>query len=388
MDGCSATQKSQYFLGAMAVLALTGRLDVVEIFCMVPGHTKFDSDIICQKIAAKYNASDTYNHGMLNGIVKLYATAHAYDGDSLMTFKRATPGIFSPVDGITNYRSFLIVGDDGRMDDDLPGVALPDEDAVGADAAAPPAPPAYPDELLRAAVTRLKERSLEVVLPWLAEGKPFSGLGSGCQVHDISGPVCGMPFRRVRLFKRHTESDEAWVEQLGYQLTLDAVEIGASLALARSFSSLPESETAKLKPYYGNKAKDIMDQYQEYIPHKYVPDEYILAAGGPSGTLSVDGLSAMLSDGDVRRNEDDAAAAKAAAAAKEQLATDAKAARAAPRTFNVRVRVGGAVPPGLPAPHAVATCPPSGRRSNPVAKRPSAKKPAAKKPAAQKRGAK
>ena len=149
MDGCSATQKSQYFLGAMAVLALTGRLDVVEIFCMVPGHTKFDSDIICQKIAAKYNASDTYNHGMLNGIVKLYATAHAYDGDSLMTFKRATPGIFSPVDGITNYRSFLIVGDDGRMDDDLPGVALPDEDAVGADAAAPPAPPAYPDRLFK-----------------------------------------------------------------------------------------------------------------------------------------------------------------------------------------------------------------------------------------------
>ena len=92
----------------------------------------------------------------------------------------------------------------------------------------PPAPPAYPDKLLRAAVTRLKERSLEVVLPWLAEGKPFSGLGSGCQVHDISGPVCGMPFRRVRLFKRHTESDEAWVAlrvRLGRGVAAFALEL-------------------------------------------------------------------------------------------------------------------------------------------------------------------
>ena len=116
LDGCPATQKSQYYFGAVAALLATARLDAVEMAFMVPGHTKFESDIVCQLVAGLYNRSDCYNHGQLCEIVSKFATSHAYGGEQIMDFRRATPSLFASVSNIMSYRSFCFVADDGAVD--------------------------------------------------------------------------------------------------------------------------------------------------------------------------------------------------------------------------------------------------------------------------------
>ena len=353
LDGCPSTQKSQYYFGAVAALLATARLDAVEMAFMVPGHTKFESDIVCQLVAGLYNRSDCYNHGQLCEIVSKFATSHAYGGEQIMDFRRATPSLFASVSNIMSYRSFCFVADDGEVDADL--VEAPFDPVLYqfADKG-----PVYTDKSLRAAIGNLKARSLVVVLTCLAEGKPYSGVGFAAPGNfgppagvDFSFrvPVCGMSYRKVRLFKRETEQDEFWVEQVGYQKTDAPADIESCLKDVVPFSTLTEEETAVFKPYYGQKAKHVQDQYKLYVQPKYVPNDYTLADGGPAGLAEGAGREVVVTAADAERTR---AESEAQAQAAQEKKTKAKT-----TTTNVRVVLNGKVyvPPDVAGPvHAVA----------------------------------
>ncbi|KAJ1444777.1 hypothetical protein M885DRAFT_580323 [Pelagophyceae sp. CCMP2097] len=66
MGNCGGTSKSQFCFGALALLALCGTLDALFIEFMVPGHTKFESDVAAQKTACSFMRHDVFNHCMLN----------------------------------------------------------------------------------------------------------------------------------------------------------------------------------------------------------------------------------------------------------------------------------------------------------------------------------
>ena len=116
MDNCTGTNKSQYVLGTISMSLAAGVLDVFEPYFGIPGHTKFECDITAQKTACKYHRSDTFNLGMLLEMFQHYASATAYDGSMLRTWKEAEQDIFAAVGNITSYRLFSLVADDGLMD--------------------------------------------------------------------------------------------------------------------------------------------------------------------------------------------------------------------------------------------------------------------------------
>lgn len=65
MYGCGTTNKSQFYLGGLALLCCTGALDSVDVKLMVTGHTKFSPDLVAQHVAGGYNRSDTFNRAHL-----------------------------------------------------------------------------------------------------------------------------------------------------------------------------------------------------------------------------------------------------------------------------------------------------------------------------------
>ena len=158
-----------------------------------------------------------------------------------------------------------------------------------------------------------------------------------------------MSYRKVRLFKRETEHDEFWVEQVGYQKTDAPADIELCLNDVVPFSTLTEEETAAFKPYYGQKAKHVQDQYKLYVQPKYVPDVYTLADGGPAGLAEGAGREMVVTAADAERTR---AESEAQAQAAQEKKTKAKT-----TTTNVRVVLNGKVyvPPDVAGPaHAVA----------------------------------
>ena len=287
-DNCTGTNKSKFAKGAYGTFLVTGLLDAYYCSYQVVGHTKFASDVLAQLVANSYNKSDCYNLGQLNKFAGQYSNTQSYDGSTLKGYKPASESLFASVNNITQYRSFVLVADDGLLDDpDFQPVAR-----AGLDLSAYPKEPGpiYTADALDQAIEKLKERSLVAVINACLE-ETYSGIGSATGLY---GPPSDEPLfekrRVVRMFKRPSESCEFWIEQLNYhkQNARSKETIDASLAKIKAFNELSaeEVEALSLKAYYGQKEKHIIEQYERYVPPEYVPDEYILGSGGMSGELS------------------------------------------------------------------------------------------------------
>lgn len=107
MDSCAATNKSQYCFGAMGLMLACGILDVLRSLFMVPGHTKFGPDLVSRAEAGDCNKRDVFNQAMLAECAQKYACTQVYNEMNLFHWKKATIGMFAPVDGISTYRYFL-----------------------------------------------------------------------------------------------------------------------------------------------------------------------------------------------------------------------------------------------------------------------------------------
>lgn len=285
MDNCTGTNKSQFVFGTVSMSLAAAVLDVFAPYFSIPGHTKFECDITAQKTATLYHRSDTFNIGMLHEICQRYAASHVYDGSLLRTWKEAEQDIFAAVKGITSYRLFLLVADDGLMD-------LKEMEA------AHPRMAAYKelegkeegfvsDSNLDEEVTALKARSLRRVMEQIRNHE-YSGVGAGSG-HFNAGeprlfPKSLQTLRHVRLFKKMRNSDELWLEQVGYHKVQSVNAFCAAMAKAVPYaaSNIP-GQCAKV--YWGARAQQISEQYAKFVPPMYVPDEYELSQTGCSGKV-------------------------------------------------------------------------------------------------------
>ena len=291
MDNAGGTNKSQYVLGGFGLRAAAGDFDAIYPTFMLPGHTKFDSDHICQQTGSAYNRSDVFNHGMLNSVFSPYARVHAYDGRLLYSYKEATSELFQPVKNITLYRSFAIVADDGKLQDDLekvPGSAVNSFPEPG---------DVYTNESLSLAITNLAMRSLTTLIPIALSGKHYSGLGQETGLYGVPSVAKPLPPRKVRLFKRLTESCKFWIEQIKWHKpsASDAKTINLALSMPYSLhdslnitfngSSYSSGPYLGKSGYWGTKEEQIGFLYRHYVEPKYTPDDRELACRGASDEI-------------------------------------------------------------------------------------------------------
>ncbi|KAJ1444380.1 hypothetical protein M885DRAFT_553086 [Pelagophyceae sp. CCMP2097] len=279
MDNCSGTNKSKFMVGGLGLLVLMGHLAAIRLKFMITGHTKFESDVVAQKTAGRFNANDCFNHGMLNFLFASYVTAKGYCGDQLRLHKECTSLLFAPVNNITKYRELFLLGDDGEVQQDLVEVQPGDEAVLFADTGT-----FYTDESLATATVNLAERTLLVVLPIICDDE-IGGIDSGVGIGSRPRMV---PFRKTRLFMRPNESVLMWREQPGYHLPTcrDDAAIDAALAKIVSYSEAPAAARAADAPYWGDKAKQLNTQYANWVPPQHVPDHYDLSASGQSRLIN------------------------------------------------------------------------------------------------------
>ena len=132
---------------------------------------------------------------------------------------------------ITKNRSFVIAGDDGKMQADLRGV--PEREGASDHT--------YTHESVQTALNNLATRSRKVVLLATLKGDSYRGVGDGTGLYGPRGVDDMFPIRNVRLFARVAEGNGAFKEQVGYQKTMDPDAIAASLRTIIPFSKLPEA---------------------------------------------------------------------------------------------------------------------------------------------------
>lgn len=115
VDCYSATNKSQFLMGSIALVVATSRVEEAHILFMVVSHPTFGPDLVARPIAWKYNHFDTFNHSMLNAHTSNFPTEFVYEEYTLETWRRASLFLFKPVSNIMSYKSFLIMADDGEL---------------------------------------------------------------------------------------------------------------------------------------------------------------------------------------------------------------------------------------------------------------------------------
>lgn len=80
LDSCAGTNPSQFVIGGLGLLCCTGSIDMINLFYMVVGHTKFEPDCVSRANAGRQKAWDTFNHAIKNQHTWSYARVFAYDG--------------------------------------------------------------------------------------------------------------------------------------------------------------------------------------------------------------------------------------------------------------------------------------------------------------------
>ena len=143
MDNCGGTKKSQYMFGCIALLTMLGILDVIHLWFQSQGHTKFKPDSAAQKTAGVFNSRDTFNHGMLNDHFRNHVRVTGYDERLLDDWHSITPKIYDAIHHISQYRYFVFMRDDGRVNLGMP---LYQADTDAADF--PDNGPVYSDEVI------------------------------------------------------------------------------------------------------------------------------------------------------------------------------------------------------------------------------------------------
>jgi len=280
MDSCPSTNKSQFFFGGLGLLISCGVLDCVQVLFMVVGQTKFGPDAVAQKIATSFNRSDVFNHGQLLNLMRAYLTAGAYDGETLQTWKEATQQLFCPIAHIMSYRSFVLLADDGAVD-------LGEPPSHGADVPSFPDPGRLvEDAMLMRECDGAARRSLrDSVLPALRQ-RTYRGIGQAA-VPDRSNAATGarllpnssLTCRSVRLSTRRSTVDKYWREQQGWMEPPTMAKINNALSAVTPYTAHPD--LSKLP--YGAKAKALTNQYEKFLPRRYVPEKYSVASAGYSG---------------------------------------------------------------------------------------------------------
>jgi hypothetical protein len=301
MDNCSGTNKSQQCFGALSLLVMLGNLSAMWIKFMIPGHTKFESDVAAQKTACSYNCADCFNHGDLNDILSPYVSAKAYDGNLIQMLKGCTARIFAAVYKITKHREFFVIGDDGFVQRDLREVFCNEEANFEAEGGT-----FYSSASLETAAQNAAERALMIILPAALEEEGYYGVGD---LNGLLGPQNGLlgplsssgkrlfPYRRVRMFMRFTENDSKWREQLDYHLPScrDDADIALALSEIVSFENAPEEVLSSTEaPYFGQKVKHLQEMYRNFVPPYKVPDYYEVGGYGQSGRITNDVVRAEL----------------------------------------------------------------------------------------------
>lgn len=305
MDNCAGTNKSQFMFGALAVLMLTGVLDAIVIEFMVSGHTKMHLDWVFSKSGQAFRSMDIFNHGMLDAMFSTYFSVRSYCCSFLQLFRGGTTQLFDEVKDITKLRSFKIVGDDGKLHEDLEQV----RDAGGGSRRL------YTASSVDKAVQNLAARSLHGgVIDAALEATNYRGVADGTGLYGTRAEAGIFPgFRTVRLFKRQAEGDGPWEEQVGYQMIKDEAAIKTALA-----TIIPMSEAADDHEYvrdlsspYGQVASQLEQQYGNWVPVHRVPDCYSVHPTGCSGHCDKSTYVAQLSAADQLRikNDDDREAA-------------------------------------------------------------------------------
>jgi hypothetical protein len=231
MDNCAGTNKSQFMFGVFVLLMLKGVLDAMIIEFMLSGHTKMALDCAFSDTGNSFRSSDVFNHGMLHDLFQKYFSVHSYGADFLNVYKEATTALFGEVKEITKQRSFVIAGDDGKMQADL--ILVPVSEG-GSDHT-------YTYESVQTALNNLATRSRRIVLRATLNGDNYRGVGDGTGYYGPRADHDMFPTRNVRLFARAAEGDGAFKEQVGYQKTMDADAIAASLRTIVAFSKLSEA---------------------------------------------------------------------------------------------------------------------------------------------------
>jgi hypothetical protein len=249
MDNCAGTNKSQFCFGALALMTLSGTLDALSLEFMVSGHTKFESDVAAQKTAGAFARADVFNHGLLNATFSPYVTAQAYNADILLLYKDATVTLFNNVVNITKFRQFILIGDDGLFGQDLQQTAPPEAPCSFPDGTA-----FFTDESIQKALQKLAKRSLlGGVLTDALEAESYSGIGGGTGLYGTAPTESQRPFRVVRLFKRPTENETVWCEQLNYHKPTSRTPATIKEALSKitSFTAASEEARGNHVPYFG-----------------------------------------------------------------------------------------------------------------------------------------
>lgn len=286
MDNCSGTNKSQYMFGCIALLTMLSILDVIHLWFQLQGHTKFKPDSAAQKTAGVFNSEDTFNHGMLNDHFRHHVRVTAYDERLLDDWHSVTPKIFDAIHHITQYRYFIFMRDDGQVD---LGAPLAQETSDAAEY--PDKGPVYSDAVIERESESLARRTLMTqVLPSVFRGQ-FEGVGSGsgdvgpATKRLIPRDAANVSISRVRLFKKMHCTSKHWVEQLCYMKSLTDVEINAII------SSVKAIVPGQIE---GPRLAHIKQQYREYVPPKFVPDDFDISLQGASGLVKKPKVQSLL----------------------------------------------------------------------------------------------
>ena len=211
---------------------------------------------------------------MLNDNFGAHVTAVAYLYD-LYTWKEATPRIFEAVEHITQFRQFMFLVDDGKLELGPPLVkASSDAKDFPGDGNV------FSDEVLQREAKRAARRSLvERVLPAVHQ-RTYEGIGNGSGLFGTPTasliPLTPAVIYKVRLFKKKRDGDGAWIEQNNYMKTTSRESILQELAKVVP-TTFPGVD--------GPREKQVKEQMEKYVDHKYVPDKYAISNTGRSGLI-------------------------------------------------------------------------------------------------------
>jgi hypothetical protein len=106
---------------------------------------------------------------------------------------------------------------------------------------------------------------------------------------------------------RPNESTPFYVEQTGYQKTMDLAIFNAALKNITPYADSPRAASMRKDPW-GQKGEHIDLQYRKFVPVQDVPDQYSLESTGQSGKLSQSVIDVMYTDSDRKRFVEEAEA--------------------------------------------------------------------------------
>lgn len=145
--------------------------------------------------------------------------------------------------------------------------------------------PLRSDESLQVAVQRLAALSLRRIVAECLRGERRACVGSGSfpDGPKVLQPMSVSAYRCVRMFMHRNESERVSSEKPGWMKSVSVEEFNTYLAKLKAY----EDTTDVGKRFYGAKLKGIKEQYQKYVPPKFVPDDVELNLAGMTSGIPI-----------------------------------------------------------------------------------------------------